>query len=136
MDATRFLAENVLNERRTVTYRSLSRALKVHAHRAKQILFDFHRIENAKKPHSVHATYLISGIQNPPEAPATNGHANDEDEIMQSSPYLPSSMPNQEVTFNQLRIASVIIAREEDLEGALVRGKTGGITSLTTGASE
>jgi hypothetical protein len=45
-------------------------------------------------------------------------------------------MPNQEVTSNQLRIASVIIAREEDLEGALVRGKTGGITSLTTGASE
>ncbi|KAJ5900708.1 uncharacterized protein N7473_004778 [Penicillium subrubescens] len=118
MDATRFLAENVLNERRTVTYRSLSRALKVHAHRAKQILFEFHRIENAKKPQSVHATYLISGIQNPPEPPATNGHANDEDAIMQSSPYLPSSMPNQEVTSDQVRIASVIIAREEDLEDA------------------
>jgi DNA polymerase delta subunit 3 len=46
---------------------------------------------------------------------------------MQSSPYLPSSMPNQEVTSDQVRIASVIIAREEDLEGALVRRKAGGL---------
>ncbi|OOQ88412.1 hypothetical protein PEBR_12027 [Penicillium brasilianum] len=118
MDTTRFLAENVLNERRTVTYRSLSRALKVHANRAKQILFEFHRVENAKKPQSVHATYLISGIQQPPEPPATNGHANDEDEVMQSSPYLPSSIPNQDAVPEQVRIASIILAREEDLEDA------------------
>lgn len=100
------------------------------------MLFEFHRNENAKRPQSVHATYLISGIQNPPEPPATNGHANDEDEIMQSSPYLPSSMPNQEVTSDQVRIASVIIAREEDLEGALLRRKAGGITLLMTGTLE
>lgn len=56
MDSKRYLAEQVLNERQTVswlasdtcwaqlligidnqvTYRSLSRALKIHAHRAKQ----------------------------------------------------------------------------------------------------
>ncbi|CAI7648663.1 unnamed protein product [Penicillium pancosmium] len=36
MDYKMYLAENVLNERRTVTYRALSRALKVHATKAKQ----------------------------------------------------------------------------------------------------
>ncbi|KAJ5537035.1 hypothetical protein N7513_010221 [Penicillium frequentans] len=117
MDPKIFLAENVLNERRTVTYRSLSRALKVHANRAKQVLYEFHRNENAKKPKSVHATYVISGVQNP-EPTTTNGHANDEDEVMQSSPYMPSSMPNQEPVSLASRITSIILAREEDLDDA------------------
>lgn len=85
------------------------------------MLFEFHRTENAKKPQSVHATYVISGIQKPPEPPTTNGHA-DEDDIMQSSPYLPSSMPNQDAVSDTLRIASIILAREEDLEGRLRLG--------------
>ncbi|KAJ5398101.1 hypothetical protein N7509_006214 [Penicillium cosmopolitanum] len=120
MDYKMYLAENVLNERRTVTYRALSRALKVHATKAKQMLYDFHRNENAKKPQSVHATYVISGFQKPPaaETPVTNGHAKDEDEVMQSSPYLPSSMPNQDASFESPRVMSIIIAREEDLEDA------------------
>ncbi|KAJ5770284.1 uncharacterized protein N7511_002335 [Penicillium nucicola] len=118
MDSKLFLAENVLNERQAVTYRSLSRALKVHANRAKQILYDFHRSENAKKPQTVHATYVISGIQKAPEPASRNGHANDEDEMMQSSPYLPSSMPNQDASSDTAHIASIILAREEDLEDA------------------
>ncbi|KAJ6096131.1 hypothetical protein N7486_006877 [Penicillium sp. IBT 16267x] len=117
MDPKIFLAENVLNERRTVTYRSLSRALKIHANRAKQVLYEFHRNENAKEPQSVHATYVISGVQNP-EPTTTNGHANDEDEVMQSSPYMPSSMPNQETVSDASRITSIILAREEDLDDA------------------
>lgn len=85
------------------------------------MLYDFHRNENAKKPQSVHATYVISGFQKPPaaETPVTNGHAKDEDEVMQSSPYLPSSMPNQDASFESPRVMSIIIAREEDLEGTL-----------------
>ncbi|OGE55600.1 hypothetical protein PENARI_c004G11535 [Penicillium arizonense] len=118
MDSKLYLAENVLNERHAVTYRSLSRALKVPANRAKQVLFEFHRNENAKKPQTVHATYVISGIQKAPEPAPTNGHANDEDEIMQSSPDLPSSMPNQDASSYSTRIASIILAREEDLEDA------------------
>ncbi|KAJ5239238.1 hypothetical protein N7468_003857 [Penicillium chermesinum] len=118
MDPKKFLAETVLNERRNVTYRLLSRALKIHANRAKQILFDFHATENAKRPQSVHATYVITGIQNPPEPPATNGHAKDEDEIMQSSPYLPSSIPNQEGLFGSVEYTAITLAREEDLEDA------------------
>lgn len=87
------------------------------AHFVNRILFEFHRNENAKKPQSIHATYLISGIQKPPET-ATNGHANDEDEIVQSSPYLPSSMPNPDDTTETTRIFSIILAREEDLAGS------------------
>ncbi|KAJ5348792.1 DNA polymerase delta subunit [Penicillium brevicompactum] len=118
MDSKVFLAENVLNERRPVTYRSLSRALKVHANRAKQILFEFHRNENAKKPATVHATYVISGIQKIPEPAPTNGDAIDEDEVMGSSPYLPSSMPNQGDTSDSVTTASIVLVREEDLEDA------------------
>jgi DNA polymerase delta subunit 3 len=83
-----------------------------------RILFEFHSKENTKKPQSVHATYIISGIQKAPEPPVTNGHAkSDEDEVMQSSPYLPSSMPNQDAASELPRIASIILAREEDLDG-------------------
>lgn len=84
-----------------------------------RILFEFHRTENAKQPGSVNATYVISGVQRPPEPPATNGHANDKDEVMQSSPYLPSSMPNQDDASDSIPIASIILAREEDLESKL-----------------
>lgn len=84
------------------------------------MLYDFHHGENSKKPNSVNATYLITGIQNPP-TPTTNGaHANgddNEDDVMASSPYLPSSMPNQDEITDDVRTASVILAREEDFEG-------------------
>lgn len=82
------------------------------------MLYEFHSNENAKKPQSVHATYVISGIQKSPDSPpATNVHKNDEDEVMQSSPYLPSSMPNQGPASESMRTTSIILAREEDLDG-------------------
>ncbi|KAI1838990.1 hypothetical protein DTO027I6_3326 [Penicillium roqueforti] len=117
MDSKLYLAENVLNERRLVTYRLLSRALKVHADRAKHIMFEFHRNENAKKPKTVHATYVISGIQKAPEPTPTNGHADDEDEMMQSSPYSTGSLPDEDAS-DSIRTTSIILAREEDLEDA------------------
>lgn len=46
---------------------------------------------------------------------------------MQSSPYLPSLMPNQEAASDPVRITSIILAREEDLEGTLLCGNAGGI---------
>lgn len=36
---------------------------------------------------------------------------------MQSSPYLPSSMPQPDTTSDSLRVASILLAREEDLDG-------------------
>lgn len=86
------------------------------------MLFEFHHNENAKKPQSVHATYVISGIQKPPEPAPTNGHTDDDDEIMQSSSYLPSSMPNQDAASDSVRIASIVLAREDDLEGIVYLG--------------
>ncbi|RMZ36735.1 hypothetical protein AFCA_008143 [Aspergillus flavus] len=119
-DYKRYLAENVLNERRTVTFRSLSRALRVHSTLAKQMLYDFHHNENNKKPQSVNATYIITGVQKAP-APATNGHTNGEDnrdDVFPSSPYLSSSMPNQDSAPDTVATASVLLVREEDLEDA------------------
>ncbi|EEA29052.1 hypothetical protein TMatcc_002583 [Talaromyces marneffei ATCC 18224] len=113
-----YLAENVLSERRVVTYRLLSRALKVHSNLAKQMLFDFHKTENGKKPSSVSATYLISGIQAAQKLPAANGESNDrEDTAMRSSPYM-SSMPQSNEKEPSMRTTSFVLAREEDLDDA------------------
>ncbi|KAL2819227.1 DNA polymerase subunit Cdc27 [Aspergillus granulosus] len=122
-DYKKYLAENVLNERRTVTYRSLGRALRAHSTLAKQMLYDFHHTENTKKPNSVNATYILTGIQKA-EASATtnstgaNGTSGDGDDIMPSSPYISSSMPNQEAAADQVPTSSVLLVREEDLEDA------------------
>ncbi|KAL2829173.1 DNA polymerase subunit Cdc27 [Aspergillus cavernicola] len=119
-DYKKYLAENVLNERRTVTYRSLSRALRSHSTLAKQMLYDFHHSENAKKPHSVNAIYILTGTLKATK-PATNGtgaNGNDEDDIMPSSPYISSSMPNQDAAADQVPVSLVSLVREEDLEDA------------------
>lgn len=59
----------MLTTEQQVSYRTLSRALRVHANRAKQMLYDFHQTQNKKTPNSLHATYLITGIQflSPPQ---------------------------------------------------------------------
>ncbi|KAH0290128.1 hypothetical protein M436DRAFT_50370 [Aureobasidium namibiae CBS 147.97] len=71
-DYIEYLSANVLNDGQTasqVSYRTLSRALRVHANRAKQMLYDFHTTQIKKKPDSLHATYLITGFQSvsPPQ---------------------------------------------------------------------
>lgn len=83
------------------------------------MLYDFHQNENSKKPNSVNATYVITGVQQL-EAPAANGKANDDgdgDDFMQSSPYISSSMPNQDDPAETVPTISIILVREEDLEG-------------------
>ena len=85
------------------------------------MLYEFHQNENSKKPNSVNATYVITGVQQLPEPPATNGNANDfdgdGDDVMQSSPYISSSMPNQDEVIDSIHTTSIILVREEDLEG-------------------
>ncbi|RJE18611.1 hypothetical protein PHISCL_09056 [Aspergillus sclerotialis] len=122
VDYKRFLAENVLNERRTVTYRLLSRALKVHSTLAKQMLYEFHRTENAKKFNSVNATYVITGFQKPPESLPPHGNLsqdnNGDDDAMQSSSYISSSMPTQDVVVEPGAIAAIVLVRGEELDEA------------------
>ncbi|RKU47206.1 hypothetical protein DL546_008175 [Coniochaeta pulveracea] len=62
-DYKKYLAENVLSEDKVITYRYLSRALKVHVNTAKQMLYDFHKWQNEKRPGSIHAIYLIYGTK-------------------------------------------------------------------------
>ncbi|KAI9756049.1 MAG: hypothetical protein M4579_004019 [Chaenotheca gracillima] len=113
-----FLAANLLSEGRIVTYRSLSRALKVHVNKAKQMLYEFHRQQNTKKPKSLYATYLLSGTRYLTESSITNGKPtiDGEDEIMQSSPFMSSSMQNQEDERQSTPVHTVTLVREEDLE--------------------
>ncbi|KAK0636893.1 DNA polymerase subunit Cdc27 [Bombardia bombarda] len=59
----KYLAENILSEDKVVTYRLLSRALHVHVNTAKQMLYDFYKSQNDRRPGAVHATYLVYGVQ-------------------------------------------------------------------------
>lgn len=84
------------------------------------MLYEFHRNENAKKPQSVNATYIITGVQHPPpKKPVANGARtkDGDDEVMQSSPFLSSSMPQQDAADEPIRTTSIILVREEDMEG-------------------
>ncbi|PVI04643.1 hypothetical protein DM02DRAFT_158708 [Periconia macrospinosa] len=111
-----YLAARLLAENRPVTYRLLSRAVKVHVNRGKQMLYEFHRNQNAKKPRSIHATYLITGKKRTSEH--TNGlnGKDGEDAVMQDSPF-PSSLPGtQEPDEKPVSTTSIVLVREEELE--------------------
>ncbi|EEH44755.2 uncharacterized protein PADG_01044 [Paracoccidioides brasiliensis Pb18] len=118
----KYLAEKVINEQEIVTYRSLSRALKVHSNLAKRMLYEFHRVENSKKPQSVHATYLITGTRLPTQRHhVLNGDAkkDGDDDIMQCSPFLSSQTGFQEDdTEDSPPVTSTTLVREEDLSEA------------------
>ncbi|TLD11821.1 DNA polymerase delta subunit 3-like [Venturia nashicola] len=117
-----YLAVHVLNEQQLVSYRSLSRALKVHVNLAKQMLFEFHQKQNAKKPGSVHATYLITGTRIPPKSqhPTKTESQDDGDVVMQSSPRIPNSSapqaPDDETGPTPIR--SILLVKEEHLQQA------------------
>lgn len=61
--ATLLVYDGFLTPEEQVSYRTLSRALRVHNNLAKQMLYDFHRSQNNKQPKSLHATYLVTGTQ-------------------------------------------------------------------------
>jgi DNA polymerase delta subunit 3 len=96
------------------------------------MLYDFHHTQTAKKPGSIHATYLISGILRSEQAPsqAANGFLSqpDEDTPMESSPF-PSSYPepepapsfeseDAEPAEDTVHNTTVLLVREEELEEA------------------
>lgn len=80
------------------------------------MLFEFHRVQNAKKPGTIHATYLIGGTRRK-EAPVPIEVQKDgEDDYMQSSPFVGSSIPLPEGSSAEGSILSITLTREEDLE--------------------
>lgn len=92
------------------------------------MLYDFHHNENNKKPNSVNATYILTGVQKAPEpATSANGFQSsaDTDDIPPSSPYISSSMPNQDGDADEVAISSILLVREEDLEGEWCRRLAG-----------
>jgi DNA polymerase delta subunit 3 len=82
------------------------------------MLYEFHRQQNGKRPGTVHATYLISGTKRKEELSSSNGGAqkDGEDDYMQSSPFINSSMPQPDDT-GESGVLSIILVREENLEG-------------------
>ncbi|KAK8191666.1 DNA polymerase subunit Cdc27 [Phyllosticta capitalensis] len=121
-----YLATNVLNEGRPVNYRLLSRALGVNVNLAKQMLYDFHKTQNAKKSGSVHATYFLSGSTRftaTTQANGINGVNHDDGGIPSSSPYQ-SSLPDADDEPARPSVQKetlIMLAREENLEDAKSR---------------
>lgn len=125
-DFQKYLATEIISEQRTVSYRNVSRALKVHVNAAKCMLFDFYEKESKKKPGSIYATYLVSGRKkqrnlsgdDDEDSKATNGDA----PMPSSPPPIPSSMPGASQNTEQVEeryqvpIKSITLCREEKLD--------------------
>jgi DNA polymerase delta subunit 3 len=80
------------------------------------MLYDFHQQQNAKKPGTIHATYLVSGTKSR-EAHAAHGEQKDgDDDYMQSSPFVSSSMAQPNEGTGESSILSISLVKEEDLE--------------------
>ena len=82
------------------------------------MLYDFHQRQTLKKPGSVHATYLVDGLPTLTKAHSANGQTGDgEDAYMQSSPVMSSSLPQEETEEYTIPSKSIVLVREEDLQG-------------------
>lgn len=128
-----YLATEIISEQNTISYRNVSRALKVHVNEAKCMLYDFYEQEHKRKPGSIFATYLISGRKRLERKTihtngATNGtHYDEQDEaaLPSSPPPFTSSMLEPSQTDNdnsqdeeyQVPVRSVTLVREESLQG-------------------
>jgi len=88
------------------------------------MLYDFHNQQNAKKPGTVHATYLVSGTKRKETPVITNAGAkkDGEDDYMQSSPFMSSSMPQPEEDRDtgETSVLSISLVREKELKGNIV----------------
>ncbi|MCJ1288385.1 hypothetical protein MMC26_007741 [Xylographa opegraphella] len=113
-DYTNYLAANVLNDGIIVTYRSLARACKI-LMLTNSMLYDFHATQNAEKPGSVHATYLISGVQ-PSKAIVDSSVAEENNDVhMHSSPFMSSPMPRQVAEEDVSVVKVVTLVQEQHL---------------------
>ncbi|KAF1966083.1 hypothetical protein BU23DRAFT_560540 [Bimuria novae-zelandiae CBS 107.79] len=123
-----YLANRVLTESQPITYRLLSRALKVNVNVAKRMLYEFYTTQTAKKPKSIHATYLIAGKKRSSEdSNGSNGHDGD-DTVMRSSPFMSSLPAPEEPLEKPVPKTSIVLVREEELEKT--KGRFEEITSI------
>jgi DNA polymerase delta subunit 3 len=127
---TKYLATEILSEQRTLSYRNVARAQKVHVNAAKCMLYDFYDSQSKRKPGSVYATYLVAGTKKVEQKQnGVNGH--DEDVHMPSSPPpFSSSMlePSQQSEPEAMPVRIITLVREESLEA--IKAEYDTITSL------
>ncbi|KAF3060151.1 DNA polymerase delta subunit 3 [Trichoderma lentiforme] len=106
-DAKKYLSDRLLSEEVPVTYRLLSRVLNIRVNVAKQKLHEFHQSQNASKPDSIHATYLIYGSKTEHKQPETGDTDMD------------NSVPEPEPLSDYAPTKTVTIVAEENLKNAL-----------------
>jgi DNA polymerase delta subunit 3 len=118
------LAEQVIAEQQIVSYRTVARDLKVHVNSAKRMLYDFHAHENAKRPGSVHATYLLVGLKRTGDKTLSQNGTEYQDEPVPSSPppftssMLQPSQPNgNDADLALPPVRTITLVREEALDG-------------------
>lgn len=80
------------------------------------MLFEFHQQQNAKKPGTVHATYLLSGTKSKEAATTESEQKDGEDDYMQSSPFVSSSAAQPTEETEEPSVLSITLVKEEDLE--------------------
>ncbi|MCJ1225014.1 hypothetical protein MMC12_001661 [Toensbergia leucococca] len=117
-DYQTYLAAKVLNDASIVTYRTLSRDLKVHNNAAKMMLYEFRHLQNMNKPGSIYATFLVCGARTALRATNVDGHSqeDDEDAHMQSSPFMSSSAPPQDDARVDALMSVITLVGDKDLE--------------------
>lgn len=105
-DYRKYLAQQILTEDKLVTYRLVSRALKVHVNTAKEMLYDFHKWQNDKKPNRLHATYLVYGTRK------VDGQDGDVE--------MTDSMSEPEMALSdEVAVHTLALIKEEELQDAL-----------------
>lgn len=93
------------------------------------MLFEFYKTQNAKKPNSVHCTYLVTGLSHDPKRTKDANGKNGVDVEMHNSPPM-SSIPgaaekeeegssdtDSDDDSTQVKELAIILVTEEDLEG-------------------
>ncbi|KAI9727903.1 MAG: hypothetical protein M1828_005308 [Chrysothrix sp. TS-e1954] len=143
-----YLAAQIIAESSIVSYRQLSRHLKVPVNTAKRMLYAFHASQNTRKPGSIHAVYLLSSVLKPQISPnisqptvngtsqRTDGEASEDttmhDSFPSSSLPLPSSMPSDALMDGEgsvlledvVKVTTIQMVAEKDLESAKDRFET------------
>ncbi|KAK9377649.1 DNA polymerase subunit Cdc27 [Lipomyces chichibuensis] len=110
-----FLATRIVHGQEAITYRLLSRELKIHTALAKRYLYVFYASSRSLYPHKVHATYLISGQKS--SSTTISGDVRMSDI---SSP--PSTPPDADVVLEDEIIQTTFeLVPEEELEEAKYR---------------
>lgn len=100
------------------------------------MLYEFHHTQTTKKPGSISATYLLDGVPRTPKESGVNGHQQDGEYMhIQSSPYMSSPMPHQEDQEEAVASRSLILAKEEDLEGKMGMRVVGSVYSSASDMS-